>query len=531
MNRMRRMFSLALVLALACIGMTAQAQRRTYRGTDEQVRQLIARIESRTNVFRSDLDARLDRSRIDGTRQEDDINQLVGNFENATNQLRDRFNSRRSVSADVQSVLDQAALIDSFMRRNRLGARAERDWANLRVDLNELASVYGVSWRWDNTTNTTNNYPTNNYPSNNYPPVNTAANRLTGTYRLDTTRSDDARNIAESAVRSLPYRDRQRILDSLTARLESPTSLAIDRRGRSVTIASSRAAQFAFEADGVERVETSPSGRTVRVRSTLNGDQLIVASSGDRGSDFTVTFDPIENGRSLRVTRRISDINLNAPVTVVTTYQKTSDIAQLDIYNNGGQNYPSTGQNYPNTGTVSTSGNFIVPDGTEIVAVLNSDLTTRDTRENDRFTMTVRSPSQYDGATINGNVTGINRSGRISGRSEMTLNFESITLRDGQTYRFSGITETVRTANGDTIRVDNEGAVRDNNRTTTTAQRAGIGTAVGAIIGAIAGGGKGAAIGAIVGAGAGAGSVYVQGKDDLNLLSGTELTVRASGPR
>jgi hypothetical protein len=526
---MRRMFSLALVLALACIGMTAQAQRRTYRGTDQQVRQLITRIESRTNVFRTDLDARLDRSRIDGTRQEDDINQLVGNFENATNQLRDRFNSRQSVSADVQSVLDQAALIDSFVRRNRLGARAERDWASLRLDLNELASVYNVSWRWDNTTNTSNNYPTNNYPSNNYPPVNTASNRLTGTYRLDTTRSDDARNIAQSAVRNLPYRDRQRILDSLTARLEAPTSLAIDRRGRSVTIASSRAPQFTFEANGIEQVETGSSGRTVRVRSTLNGDQLIVASSGDSNSDFSVTFDPIENGRSLRVTRRISDINLNAPVTVVTTYQKTSDIAQLDIYNSGSQNYP--GNNYPGTGTVSTNGDFIVPDGTQIVAVLNNDLTTRNTRENDRFTMTVRSPSQYDGATISGNVTGINRSGRISGRSEMTLNFESIALRNGQTYRFSGITDTVRTANGDTIRVDNEGAVRDTNRTNTTAQRAGIGTAVGAIIGAIAGGGKGAAIGAIVGAGAGAGSVYVQGKDDLDLLTGTEVTLRASSPR
>jgi len=113
----------------------------------------------------------------------------------------------------------------------------------------------------------------------------------------------------------------------------------------------------------------------------------------------------------------------------------------------------------------------------------------------------------------------------------MTLNFESITLRNGQTYRFSGIPEAVRTASGDTVRVDNEGAVRDDNRTTTTAQRAGIGGAVGAIIGAIAGGGKGAAIGAILGAGAGAGSVYIQGKDDLELMSGTEVTLRASGPR
>jgi hypothetical protein len=143
----------------------------------------------------------------------------------------------------------------------------------------------------------------------------------------------------------------------------------------------------------------------------------------------------------------------------------------------------------------------------------------------------VRSPYQYEGATINGYVTGLNRSGRITGRSEMTLNFESITLRDGRSYRFAGFTESVRTANGDVVRVDNEGSVRDDNRTTTTAQRAGIGGAIGAIIGAIAGGGKGAAIGAIVGAGAGAGSVYVQGKDDLELMSGTEVTLRASAPR
>ena len=519
MNRIGRIFSVALVLALAGLSMTAEAQRRPYRGTDQQVRQLIRRIENRTDTFRSTVAATLDRSRIDGTQREDNINQLVADFESATNILRDRFNSRQSVSADVQNVLNQAALIDTFMRRNRLGVRAEQNWASLRLDLNELASTYGVAWQWDNRT-----YPSNNYPSNNYPPVNTASNWLTGTYRLDATRSDDARNIAESAVRNLPYRDRQRILDSLTARLESPTALAIDRRGRSVTVASSRAPQFTFEADGVERVETGSNGRTVRVRSMLNGDQLIVASSGDRNSDFSVTFDPIENGRRLRVTRRISDINLSMPVTVVSVYEKSSDIAQLDIYNNGGQTYPGTG-------TISTSGDFIVPDGTQITAVLNNDLTTRDTRENDRFTMTVRSPSQFQGATINGYITGINRSGRVTGRSEMTLNFESISLRDGRTYKFAGITESVRATNGDTVRVDTEGSVRDNNRTNTTAQRAAIGTAVGAIIGAIAGGGKGAAIGAIVGAGAGAGSVYVQGKDDLELLSGSEVTVRASGPR
>jgi hypothetical protein len=521
MNRIRRIFSVAMLLALASITMTTQAQIRTNRATNQQIRQLIVRIENRTDVFRSSLDARLDRSRINNTNAEDDINRFVADFESATNQLRDRFNGRQAAASDVENVLRQATYIDSFMRRNRLGARVERDWASLRVDLNELARLYNVAWRWDNSTTT----PTTNYPSNNYPPTNSASNRLTGTYRLDATRSDDARAIADRATRTLPYRNRQRTLDALTARLESPTTLAIDRRGRSVTIASSRAQQFTFEANGLETVETGTSGRRVRVRSVLNGDQLVVTSTGDRNSDFSVTFDPIEGGRRLRVTRRISDINLATPVVVESIYDKTSDIAQLDIYNSG-PGYSGTG-----TGAISTNSDFVVPDGTQIVAVLNNDLSTQATRENDRFTMTVRDPNQYEGATINGYITGVNRSGRVTGRSQMTLNFESITLRNGQTYRFAGIPESVRTANGDTIRVDNEGSVRDNNRTTTTAQRAGIGGAVGAIIGAIAGGGKGAAIGAIVGAGAGAGSVYIQGKDDLELVSGTEVTLRASGPR
>ncbi|MDQ3257984.1 MAG: hypothetical protein M3R15_29555 [Acidobacteriota bacterium] len=36
---------------------------------------------------------------------------------------------------------------------------------------------------------------------------------------------------------------------------------------------------------------------------------------------------------------------------------------------------------------------------------------------------------------------------------------------------------------------------------------------------------------ATVGAGAGAGSVYAQGSDDLELMSGTEVTLTASAPR
>ena len=90
---------------------------------------------------------------------------------------------------------------------------------------------------------------------------------------------------------------------------------------------------------------------------------------------------------------------------------------------------------------------------------------------------------------------------------------------------------SVRTPDGDTIRIDNEGRARDDSQTSRTVARTGIGAAIGAVIGAIVGGSEGAAIGGVVGAGAGAGSVYVQGRDDLDLPGGTEFLVRARAPR
>ncbi len=122
------------------------------------------------------------------------------------------------------------------------------------------------------------------------------------------------------------------------------------------------------------------------------------------------------------------------------------------------------------------------------------------------------------------------RSGRVSGRANVSLDFDSIRLRNGQTYRFAGIIDNVTLANGENVTVNNEGTVRDNNQTTTTVTRAGIGAGIGAILGAILGGGQGAAIGAVVGAAGGAGTVLAQGRDDVELDQGTQFMITASAP-
>lgn len=145
-----------------------------------------------------------------------------------------------------------------------------------------------------------------------------------------------------------------------------------------------------------------------------------------------------------------------------------------------------------------------MPGGTRFAAVLDNVLGTAPTREGDRFTMTARSPSRFEGAVIQGFVSTLTESGRMTGRAGLTLHLESIRLRDGRSSSFDGLIEDVRTPEGERPRVDREGTIdSQNSQTQKAVERSAMGAAFGAIIGAVAGGGKGAAIGAAVGAGGG----------------------------
>lgn len=480
---------------------------RSSRLADRELNQLIQRIETGGDRFRSSLTDAFDRTPYSQTGSEGNMNVAVGDFKNATDQLRNRFDARQPVHEYVERVLARAAPIDTYLRNNRLTTRAQNDWATLRAELNTLAGAYNLSTNWQ--TGPDQRSPQAGYNSD---------SRLTGTFRLDQSRSDNPSQVADRVTRSLSNNERQSVHDRMFERLESPEMLAIQRTGSTMAMASSRAQQATFEADGVERQEQL-NGRSSKVTATLSGDQLGVRSTGYRENDFNVTFESIENGSRLRVRREIYSERLAQPVVVNSIYNRTSDVAQWNVYEAFGPG---------NSGT--NIGEFIIRDGESVVAVLNNDLTTKQTKQGDRFTMTVRDNGQYEGAVIEGTVATVDQGGKLAGRSGMTLDFDTIRLRNGQTYKFAGVLTSVRMLNGDTVKVDDEGSAQGDNQTTQTVTRAGIGTAIGAIIGAVAGGGKGAAIGAVIGAAGGDGSVYVTGKENLDLPAGTQLTVRASAP-
>jgi hypothetical protein len=121
---------------------------KPYRLNDTEIEQILHRIEQRSEKFRSSLDRSLDKSRLDGTSREDDINGFIKKFDLEVKRLHDRFDDRKSVAADVQTVLASAAAIDDFMRRHRVADKAQDEWSALRINLDELSVAYGVGWRW-----------------------------------------------------------------------------------------------------------------------------------------------------------------------------------------------------------------------------------------------------------------------------------------------------------------------------------------------------------------------------------------------
>lgn len=118
------------------------------------------------------------------------------------------------------------------------------------------------------------------------------------------------------------------------------------------------------------------------------------------------------------------------------------------------------------------------------------------------------------GSRANGEVTTVERGGRLKDRSRLGVRFTSIVLADGTRVPIE--TETIYREGDSPV---NESAAK-----------IGGGAIGGAIIGGILGGGKGAAIGSIVGAGAGSGAVAAGGRNAATLPSGTPVTVRVHEP-
>jgi hypothetical protein len=448
----------------------------------EELDDLLESIEENADSFRSHIPKSLSECVLNRCARESFLNQSVADFEVATDRLEDNFKDGNFVSGDAQEVLDRAAYIDSFMSSNNVGGKAATEWSELRADLDKLASCYNATARWGD-------------PAYAW---NKQSNRLTGTYRLDPSRSD-AVNTALTSVSQTACGCQQQV-----SHLDTPEMLAIDQNGQCVTIASSTGRQVAVVADG-QLVPDATKG--VSTQSTLQeGDALFIRtySERDRSRNYTATFTPIDDG--IRVTRYVDTGDPAKPLVINSVYTRTSDVAQMNLYDAGSSAHRQ----------VVYSGNFVVPNGANLTAALDPALDTSLAREGDRFTMTVSSPSEYDGAVIEGFFSDIGGAGRAA------LNFERIRLSDGRVFDFAAEIVSVRATDGSAVQVSsgawtNEQERQAQENLVRTSQSAAIGAVVGTV--------------PVSGPGTGVNTIFTSAGGALKLGSGTEFVLRAASPR
>jgi hypothetical protein len=182
---------------------------------------------------------------------------------------------------------------------------------------------------------------------------------------------------------------------------------------------------------------------------------------------------------------------------------------------NANSRRPSAGK--PSGGLLSAlrPAPVVVPEGTTLSLVLETAMSSETSRQGDRVVARLAEDVRVGekvvvpaGTEVRGRVTAAVPSGRVKTRARLAFAFDTLVL-DGE---HAIGTRAIDITAGDTHNKD--------------AATIGIGAGAGAIVGAIANGGKGAAIGTLIGGAAGTGVVLANTGKQVQLGSGSHVTVR-----
>ena len=203
---------------------------------------------------------------------------------------------------------------------------------------------------------------------------------------------------------------------------------------------------------------------------------------------------------------------------------------------------PKTDAAQPQASTAKTAGkSYLVESGTHIPLSLINSVSTKNSVPGDRVYLETVFPILVDGrivippgSYVMGTITQVQRPGKVKGRGEFHLRFDSLTLPNGTTRDFRArVSGLDGRASEELDR--KEGSIKSEGNksgdTRTVAETAAAGASVGALAGGLSGAaGMGAGIGAAAGATAGlVGVLFTRGPEAV-LAKGTTLEMVLDRP-
>ena len=184
---------------------------------------------------------------------------------------------------------------------------------------------------------------------------------------------------------------------------------------------------------------------------------------------------------------------------------------------------------------------FVIEPGTRIPLSLINSVSTKVSAEGDRVYLETVFPILANGrivippgSYVAGTITELKRPGRIKGRGEMYLRFDSLTLPNGVTRDFRARVGSLDGTSGDELD-RGEGKIKSEGNKSGDARGVGEAAAAGTSVGVIAGSaagrpGMGAGIGAAAGAAAGVLGVLLTRGPDVVLARGSTLEMVLDRP-
>ena len=138
---------IALVLpgvSLAQVDDNDASYSRRYSRRD--VGSIIVQLEQSSNKFRQDFDRYVGERSVSGS-ERSRLTRIVDDYEQALDSLRSNFDSDDNwwrSRANVRSVMDEARQVNSMMNNLSFARRIERQWNQMRRDINKLAETYNL---------------------------------------------------------------------------------------------------------------------------------------------------------------------------------------------------------------------------------------------------------------------------------------------------------------------------------------------------------------------------------------------------
>ena len=171
----RKSTAFCFITMLAVVSLPTAAQAQTNPFTKAQVGDRIRKVEDGVDQFRNYLDNRgqdaknrADSGKSSGTttrrqssssantdaranqakQTKDDLENAMDDLNRTTNRLRRKFDPTSNyleTKAQMEQVMDSARRVNQVMTKGNYGSQAEKYWAALRANINDLARCYNLT--------------------------------------------------------------------------------------------------------------------------------------------------------------------------------------------------------------------------------------------------------------------------------------------------------------------------------------------------------------------------------------------------